>query len=173
MGFQICSPDIIIMAPRHVAICHTDQMQPETEDDGRWRKQTEDGGSRKMEETALESADFRHKFGPWHVGFPDMLSRYHQPGPIHVSIGHTDQMRPQTVAGGRRRNLTEADAAENGIRGARFGIVHPQIWPMACWVSRYALPKSPSCPQTCFHETHGPDATRNGCRRKMAESDGS
>ena len=47
VGFQICSPGIIIMAPRHVAIIHTDQMRPETYAAGRWRKLTEVGGIRK------------------------------------------------------------------------------------------------------------------------------
>ena len=91
--------------PIHVTIRHTDHKRPETGADGIRRKQ-------KMAETALESDDSPRKFGLWPVGFPDMLSRYHHSGPIHVTIRHTDQERPETAADGRwhgsRRKLTES-----------------------------------------------------------------
>ena len=64
-----------------------------------------------MTETSLNSVDFRHKFGPGPVVFPNMLSRYHHPGPIHVTIRHTDQQRPETDADGRWRKQTEADGS--------------------------------------------------------------
>ena len=82
---------------------------PEATRNGRWRKQTEAGGSRKMAAPALESVDFRLKFGPWPVGFPDMLPDIIILAPRHVSIRHTDQKRPETDADGRWRNQTEAD----------------------------------------------------------------
>ena len=126
-----------------------------------------------MTETAVESVDFRHKFGPWPVGFPYMISRYHHPGPIHVSIRHADQMRPETDADGRWRKQAEADGSRKMAETAldpvdfrhEFGpgpVGFPDMLP------RYRHPG----PQTCFHQTHGPDATGNGCRRKMAEANG-
>ena len=42
---------------------------------------TEADGRSKMAYAALESADFRHKFGPWPVGCPDILSRHQHHGP--------------------------------------------------------------------------------------------
>ena len=77
--------------------------------------------------------------------------------------------RKLTGGCGSRRKLMEA---ENGISGTRIGRFSPQIWPMACWVSRYALLISSHCPHPRFHHTNGPEATRNGRRRKIAETSG-
>ena len=46
-----------------------------------------------------------------HVGFPDMLSRYHHPGTSHISTRHADQVRPETEADRGQQKPTEADGS--------------------------------------------------------------
>ena len=92
--------------------------------------------------------------------------------PRHVATRHTDQKRPGTEAGGRWRNLTEADGIwrkqTNGIGITRFGRFLPQIRPMACWCSRYALPTSSSwSPDMLPSATR----TRSDQKRKLTESE--
>ena len=127
-----------------------------------------------MAEASLESADFRHKFAPWHVGFPDILARYHQPDPIHVTISNADQKRPETDADGRWRKQTEADGSsemeetelESANSPRKFG---PGPVGFPDMLSRHHHPG----PQTCCHHPRGPDAARNGSRRQIAEAEGS
>ena len=160
----------------HVSIRHTGQKRPETDADGRWRHQTEADGSRrkrKMTETELESIDFRRKFGPVHVGFPDILPDIAILAPsmlLSDTRTRSDPKRTPTEGGGIRLKLTEAENDRNRTRIGRF---YPQIWPRACWVSRYDRPISSPWPQPCCHQKHGPEATRNGSRRQLAESYGS
>ena len=127
-----------------------------------------------MAETALESVYFRRKIGPSPVGFPNMLSRYHHPGAIHVTIRHTDQKRPETDADGRWRKQTEADGSRKMEETAlgpvdflrKFGsgpVGSPDI------LSRHHHPVN----QTCCHRQDFPGAGRNGSWRKMADADGS
>ena len=68
LGFQICSPDIIL-ATRHVSIRHTDQKRPEMEADGRWRKLPGADGRWKMAETSLESVDYPANLAHGMLGF--------------------------------------------------------------------------------------------------------
>ena len=130
-----------------------------------------------MTRSALESFYFRHKFGPGNVGFPDMIPRYHHPGPIRVTSFHKDQTWPERKlpeADGSGRKQTNADGSR-GMASAslesvdfirKFGPWHVGFPDM--------LPRHHHHgPQSYCHQPHGPEATRNGFRRKMAEADGS
>ena len=174
LGFQIFPPhDIAIRAPGHVAISHTGQKRLETEADGRWPMLTEAGGGGKMAYSELESVDFSTNVAPGMLGVqissPDIITL----APRHVAIRHTDQMRPETEAAGRRRMLTEADGSrrmqKNGITGARIGRFLAPTRPAACWVARYALPtSSPRPPGMSPSDTR----TRSDPKRKPTADGG-
>ena len=107
LGFRICSIDIIILAPRHVAISHTDQKRPETGAGGRWRKLTEaEKWNINHYTRSIFAANSAH--GP--LGF-QICSPNIALVPSHVATIHTDQKRPEKAPGGSWRGLTESDGS--------------------------------------------------------------
>ena len=65
-----------------------------------------------MAETSLESVDFRHKFGPGHVGVPDMIPRHYHHG-AQTCCHHP--RGPDEARDGCREKMAEADGSRRKL----------------------------------------------------------